>query len=113
VQDTVLEPPSTSYYRQVFGCFFRDRHGLASLGEVGVDNITFETDYPHTDSTWPDTFAIATEMFAGLDVARHEGARGEDDGGSPAGRRRQDLPRQRDPHARPRPGPGPVGGGKS
>ena len=67
VQDTVLEPPSTSYYRQVFGCFFRDRHGLASLDEVGVDNITFETDYPHTDSTWPDTFEIATEMFAGLD----------------------------------------------
>ena len=55
------------YYRQVFGCFFRDRHGLASLDEVGVDNITFETDYPHTDSTWPDTFEIATEMFAGLD----------------------------------------------
>src|SRR3954464_2998789 len=24
VQDTVLEPPSASYYRQVFGCFFRD-----------------------------------------------------------------------------------------
>ncbi len=67
VKDTVLEPPSTSYYRQVFGCFFRDRHGLASLDEVGVDNITFETDYPHTDSTWPDTFEIATAMFAGLD----------------------------------------------
>jgi hypothetical protein len=28
---------------------------LDSLDEVGVDNITFETDYPHTDSTWPDT----------------------------------------------------------
>ena len=42
-------------------------HGLASLDEVGVDNITFETDYPHTDSTWPDTFEIATAMFAGLD----------------------------------------------
>ena len=51
----------------MFGCFFRDRHGLKSLDEVGVDNITFETDYPHTDSTWPDTFAIATEMFADLD----------------------------------------------
>jgi predicted TIM-barrel fold metal-dependent hydrolase len=66
VRDIVPEPPSTYYDRQVFGCFFRDRHGLASLDEVGVDNITFETDYPHTDSTWPDTFEIATEMFAGL-----------------------------------------------
>jgi predicted TIM-barrel fold metal-dependent hydrolase len=67
VQDTVLEPPSTSYHRQVFGCFFRDQHGIDSLDVVGVDNITFETDYPHTDSTWPDTDEIATEMFAGLD----------------------------------------------
>ena len=66
VRDTILEPPSTYYYRQVFGCFFRDRHGLESLDRVGVDNITFETDYPHTDSTWPDTLAVAEEMMRGL-----------------------------------------------
>jgi predicted TIM-barrel fold metal-dependent hydrolase len=66
VRDTILEPPSTYYYRQVFGCFFRDRHGLESLERVGVDNVTFETDYPHTDSTWPDTLAVAEEMMADL-----------------------------------------------
>ena len=33
---------------------------------VGVDNITFETDYPHTDSTWPDTKQVATELMAGV-----------------------------------------------
>jgi len=66
VRDTILEPPSMYYYRQVFGCFFRDRHGLESLDRVGVDNITFETDYPHTDSTWPDTLRVAEEMMAGL-----------------------------------------------
>jgi len=42
-------------------------HGLKSLDEVGVDNITFETDYPHTDSTWPHTKEVAEKMFAGLD----------------------------------------------
>ena len=62
----VPEPPSTYYYRQVFGCFFRDRHGVESLARVGVDNITFETDYPHTDSTWPDTKQVAKELVAGL-----------------------------------------------
>ena len=36
---------------------------------VGEDNVTFETDYPHTDSTWPDTKEIVGEMFAGLDDA--------------------------------------------
>jgi predicted TIM-barrel fold metal-dependent hydrolase len=66
VRDIVPEPPSTYYYRQVFGCFFRDRHGIESIEVVGVDNATFETDYPHTDSTWPHTKEIATDLVAGL-----------------------------------------------
>ncbi len=66
VKDVVPEPPSTYYYRQVFGCFFRDQHGLESLQRVGVDNTTFETDYPHTDSTWPDTKELAGKMMADL-----------------------------------------------
>jgi len=66
VRDIVPEPPSTYYYRQVFGCFFRDRHGIESLQTIGVDNTTFETDYPHTDSTWPHTKKVAQELMAGL-----------------------------------------------
>ena len=66
VKDIVPEPPSSYYYRQVYGCFFRDRHGLESLARVGVDNTTFETDYPHTDSTWPHTKELAGEMMADL-----------------------------------------------
>ena len=66
VRDIVPEPPSTYYYRQVFGCFFRDRHGIDSLDVVGVDNTTFETDYPHTDSTWPHTKQVAEELMGDL-----------------------------------------------
>jgi predicted TIM-barrel fold metal-dependent hydrolase len=66
------EPPSTYYYRQVYGCFFRDRHGLQSLEQVGVDNVMFEVDYPHSDSTWPDSKAVALELMGDLpaDVVR-------------------------------------------
>src|SRR6478752_6849207 len=66
VRDLVPEPPSTYYYRQVYGCFFRDKHGLDSLEQVGVDNITFETDYPHTDSTWPNSKQVAYELMGHL-----------------------------------------------
>jgi predicted TIM-barrel fold metal-dependent hydrolase len=66
VTDRVPEPPSTYFSRQVFGCFFRDYHGIASRREIGIDNITFETDYPHTDSTWPDTKAVAESHLSGL-----------------------------------------------
>jgi predicted TIM-barrel fold metal-dependent hydrolase len=77
VRDIVPEPPSTYYYRQVFGCFFRDRHGIESLQTVGVDNTTFETDYPHTDSTWPNTKKVAQELMAGLpDDVVHKLVRG-------------------------------------
>jgi predicted TIM-barrel fold metal-dependent hydrolase len=57
------EPPSTYYYRQVASCFFKDTVGLKLLDEVGVDNIMFETDYPHQDGTWPDTLSVAEKMF--------------------------------------------------
>ena len=66
VRDVIPEPPSTYYYRQIYGCFFRDKHGLDSLDAVGVDNITFETDYPHTDSTWPHTKEVAEKMMGHL-----------------------------------------------
>jgi predicted TIM-barrel fold metal-dependent hydrolase len=66
VADLVPEPPSTYYYRQIYGCFFRDQHGIDSLEKVGVDNITFETDYPHTDSTWPHTKEVATQLMEGV-----------------------------------------------
>lgn len=63
VAETIPEPPSTYYYRQVYGCFFRDQHGLDSLDKCGVDNITFETDYPHTDSTFPYTRQVAASLL--------------------------------------------------
>ena len=37
-----------------------------AIDEVGEDNITFETDYPHTDSTWPETKQVAEKMVEGL-----------------------------------------------
>ncbi len=67
VADAIPEPPSTYYYRQIFGCFFDDEHGLESLARVGVDNITFETDYPHSDSTWPHTLEVAKKLMGHLD----------------------------------------------
>ncbi len=66
VKDLIPETPSSYYYRNVYGCFFRDRHGLVAIDEVGEDNITFETDYPHTDSTWPDTKQVAEKLVDGL-----------------------------------------------
>ena len=66
-KDRLEVPPSTQYYGRIFGCFTADRHGLRSLEEVGEDNICFETDYPHTDTTWPYSEAYIEKLCAGLD----------------------------------------------
>ncbi len=72
VADKVPEPPSTYYYRQMYGCFFDDEVGLEMLERVGVSNVTFETDYPHSDSTWPHTREVAQKLMGHLpdDVIR-------------------------------------------
>src|SRR5687768_15942151 len=64
---TIREPPST-YFRQHFhGCFISDRHGIKNLDSIGVDNVMLETDYPHSDSTWPNSLDVARAALAGLD----------------------------------------------
>jgi predicted TIM-barrel fold metal-dependent hydrolase len=63
----IPEPPSSYYYGRIFGCFTADHHGLHSLSEVGEDNICFETDYPHTDTTWPNSKEYIEKMLADFD----------------------------------------------
>ena len=65
-QRSCPEPPSTYYYRQVTSCFFKDPIGIKMLDQVGLDNVTFETDYPHQDSTWPHSREAAAQQFGFL-----------------------------------------------
>ena len=71
-QSHIKEPPSTYYYRQINSCFFKDPVGIELLEQVGVDNVMFETDYPHQDGTWPYSREAAAEQYGHLppDVVR-------------------------------------------
>jgi predicted TIM-barrel fold metal-dependent hydrolase len=62
------EPPSAYYRKHVYSCIFDDRVTLERLlDKVGVDRLCFETDYPHADSSWPHSKAVAQRNLAGLD----------------------------------------------
>jgi predicted TIM-barrel fold metal-dependent hydrolase len=52
--------PSEVFRRHILTCFIADPVGLALRDEIGVDNICWEQDYPHSDSSWPN----APEEFA-------------------------------------------------
>lgn len=66
VSERITEPPSNYYYRQIYGCFFDDEYGLDNLEKVGVSNICFEVDYPHSDSTWPNSVGVAQKLMGHL-----------------------------------------------
>jgi predicted TIM-barrel fold metal-dependent hydrolase len=58
---TVL--PSEQARGRAYGCVFDDLFGLKSRHEVGVEQILFETDYPHSDGTFPHSRKVAHDLF--------------------------------------------------
>ncbi len=45
--------PSELFAERIVTCFISDRTGLRDLGSMNADNVTWECDYPHSDTTWP------------------------------------------------------------
>jgi predicted TIM-barrel fold metal-dependent hydrolase len=58
--------PIEVFRRNFWFTTFSDERTLALRHEIGVDRIMFETDYPHTDSSWPDTQAIVAAQLHGV-----------------------------------------------
>jgi predicted TIM-barrel fold metal-dependent hydrolase len=73
------EPPSSYIPGRVYGCIFDDQTGLRNREVVGMDQICFETDYPHADSTFPhskETLAKISEEAALNEEELYKLARG-------------------------------------
>jgi len=52
-QDFGGRRPSEVFRDHVLTCFISDPVGVALRHRIGIDNICWEMDYPHSDSTWP------------------------------------------------------------
>jgi predicted TIM-barrel fold metal-dependent hydrolase len=50
----------------VYGCFIEETAGLRCLDIIGEDNVMVETDYPHSDTTWPDCLEVARTLVRDL-----------------------------------------------
>lgn len=55
-----------TFRNHIFGCIIEDRHAVKSIEELGEDNIMCETDYPHSDSTWPNCIEVARSTMKDL-----------------------------------------------
>jgi predicted TIM-barrel fold metal-dependent hydrolase len=47
-------------------CFISDRAGVEDRHRIGIDNITWECDYPHSDSTWPHSPEAMAKQVEGV-----------------------------------------------
>jgi predicted TIM-barrel fold metal-dependent hydrolase len=87
--------PAEVLLRNFWFCTIDDPSTLVTRHTIGVDNIMFETDYPHGDGTWPDSQSVFEKYFGDLpddEIAKisHENA---------AALFRQPLPPPGNPHA--------------
>jgi predicted TIM-barrel fold metal-dependent hydrolase len=58
--------PSDVFRRNFLTCFISDPVGVALRHEIGINNITWEMDYPHSDSTWPNAPEALWEVMSSL-----------------------------------------------
>ncbi|MCL2584942.1 MAG: amidohydrolase, partial [Streptosporangiales bacterium] len=47
--------PTEVFRRNMLACFIDDPTALRVRDRIGIDSIAWECDYPHTDSTWPNS----------------------------------------------------------
>ncbi len=60
----ITEKPSFYFRRQIFANFLEDPVGLTCRHHIGIDNLMFEVDYPHSDTTFPRSRETVAELFA-------------------------------------------------
>lgn len=58
--------PSFYLDQNVWGSFIRDRVGISQRHLKGAHNIMWSSDYPHSETSWPDSQGSIARQFEGL-----------------------------------------------
>jgi predicted TIM-barrel fold metal-dependent hydrolase len=67
-QSALKKPPSEYFYDHVYATFQEDRIGMKIALDVGAHNLMWANDYPHTDTTWPESRKVIDEHFRDFPV---------------------------------------------
>ena len=70
--ETLPAAPSSYLAGRVYGCIFDDQIGLELRDRIGMSQIMFEVDYPHGDSTWPNTVKVIEGLVRGAKLDDRE-----------------------------------------
>jgi len=61
--------PSAYLREQLFSCFFNDSVAGHHLAWCGADNLMWSNDYPHWNSTWPNSLKVIQRDLGHLPAA--------------------------------------------
>jgi predicted TIM-barrel fold metal-dependent hydrolase len=65
--------PSDLFRRQVIATFEEEEQAARSIPDIGADSCMWASDYPHTDSTFPESRRAIEETLGSLsEVDRHK-----------------------------------------
>ncbi|HNM94069.1 MAG TPA: amidohydrolase family protein, partial [Mycobacterium sp.] len=67
-QDFGDKVPSEVFREHFLTCFISDPVGVKLRHDIGIDNIAWEADYPHSDSMWPGAPEELWEVLSTNDV---------------------------------------------
>jgi len=65
-QDFGGKVPSEIFRERFLTCFISDPIGVKLRHDIGIDNIAWECDYPHSDSSWPRAPEELEAVVAGV-----------------------------------------------
>ncbi len=60
------EPPSYYFKRHVLGTLIDDPVAIRERHTIGVESIMWSSDYPHSETSWPESKVVIEEHFAGV-----------------------------------------------
>ena len=66
------DPPSSYIPNHIWGCIFDDEIGLKNRDVIGMNQICFEVDFPHADTTFPNTLDVATKICTEAKLSEDE-----------------------------------------
>jgi predicted TIM-barrel fold metal-dependent hydrolase len=72
VVDDKGSTPTEAFREHVLACFISDPTALRIRDRIGIDNIAWECDYPHSDSLWPTAPDEVHQEFVDAEVPDDE-----------------------------------------
>ncbi len=62
----ILTRPSELFRRQIYVDFWYEEAGIRQRHHIGIENIMWESDYPHSTSTYPESWEFVNRTLAGV-----------------------------------------------